>query len=63
MKKAMCIAIAGLMVAGMSTAFAGDCGGCCGKKSDKKEQCSSNKDGAQCSTNKTAKAESSDKSE
>ena len=51
MKKAMSIAIAALMVTGMTVAFAGECGGCPGKQTEKKAGCSAEKK-ADCSSEK-----------
>jgi hypothetical protein len=56
MKKAMSIAIAALMVVGMTTAFAGEGGGCPGKKAEKKAECSAEKTTA-CSSEKKAECQ------
>ena len=62
MKKAMSIAIAALMAAGMTTAFAGDCGGCPAKKAEKKAECSAENKTA-CSSEKKAECSKEKKAE
>lgn len=66
MKKVMSIAIAALMVTGMTATFAGECGGCTDKKEDKKAECSAEKKTAcssekkgECPSKKTEKTEDS----
>jgi len=53
MKKSMSIAIAALMVTGMTAVFAGNCGGCPGEKAENKAACSADKK-ADCSSEKKA---------
>ena len=57
MKKAMSIAIAALMLGGMTAAFAGSCGGCPGKKAEKKAECSAEKQTA-CASEKKGECHS-----
>ena len=66
MKKAMSIAIAALMLGGMTAAFAGSCGGCPDKKAEKKAECSAEKQTAcasgkkgECPSKKAEKTEDS----
>jgi len=66
MRKMMSIAIAALMVTGMTATFAGECGGCSEKKSEKKAECSAEKKTAcasekkgECPSKTTEKTEDS----
>ncbi len=68
MKKAMSVAIAALMVTGMTAAFAGECGGCPSKKAEKKAECTAEKKTAcssekkgECPAKKAEKTEDSQK--